>query len=304
MPYLDGVSAVRGILANQFIPIIMLSSLTYEGARTTLDALAAGAVDFIPKNFAEVSQGSKSLKRKLHDSLLEFARKNDPNAKKTSAKTEPESTPVSGSNVASASKTAATSAVKANGSAIDVVVIGASTGGPVAVADVLMALPKSFPKPLVIVQHMPEKFTKAFADRLDKHCDISIKEAVNGDLLKPGQALIAPGGHQLMFESSSRKTVKVMPGDDRVTYKPSVDVAFGSAANIYGGRVLAVVLTGMGADGCEGARLLHQKGSVIWAQDKETSTVYGMPMSVAKAELTHEILPLPQIGPRLANDLK
>jgi two-component system chemotaxis response regulator CheB len=179
-----------------------------------------------------------------------------------------------------------------------VVVIGTSTGGPVALQNVLTALPANFPLPIVLVQHMPATFTAAFAERLNNQCKITVKEALDGDTLRPGVALLAPGGKQLMISQGGK--VKVLPGDERLNYKPCVDVTFASAANVYRNQVLAVVLTGMGADGCEGARLLKQGGSTVWAQDEASSVIYGMPMAVAKANLAEEILPLSQIGPRLA----
>jgi two-component system chemotaxis response regulator CheB len=163
---------------------------------------------------------------------------------------------------------------------------------------VLTALPADFPLPLVLVQHMPATFTAAFAERLNNQCRITVKEAHDGDTLRPGVALLAPGGKQLMISQGGK--VKVLPGDERLHYKPCVDVTFASAANVYRNQVLGIVLTGMGADGCEGSKLLKQGGSTIWAQDEASSVIYGMPMAVAKANLPEEILPLAQIGPRLA----
>lgn len=180
-------------------------------------------------------------------------------------------------------------------------VIGASTGGPVALAEVLKTLPENFPVPIVLIQHMPENFTKPFSDRLDRQCNISVREAVDGDTLRPGLALLAPGGKQLIFDK--RGCVKVMAGDDRVNYKPSVDIAFGSAANVYGDKALGVVLTGMGSDGCEGARLMKEKGGAIWSQDQDSSVIYGMPMAVAKAKLTDRVLSLGNIGPALTKEI-
>ncbi len=308
MPVMDGVTAVRQIMADRPTPILMFSSLTYEGARTTLDALDAGAVDFLPKNFSEISSGSINLKNKLHSRLLAIAKpKQRVIAKKTetiSAEAEsPSSLKPSGTGSFNERKVSdsgdqelPTKAVSLKGR-VKMLVIGASTGGPVALAEVLTKLPANFPVPVVLVQHMPENFTKPFADRLDRQCHISVREAVDGDVLKPGLALLAPGGKQLVFDK--RGCVKVMAGDDRVNYKPSVDIAFGSAANIYGNKVLGVVLTGMGSDGCDGARLMKEKGGSIWSQDQESSVIYGMPMAVAKAKLTDRVLSLTDIGPAL-----
>jgi two-component system, chemotaxis family, protein-glutamate methylesterase/glutaminase len=170
-------------------------------------------------------------------------------------------------------------------------------------ADVLMALPENFPIPILLVQHMPENFTKAFAERLNKICKIEVREAVDGDLLKPGLALLAPGGKQLMLDKRHPGAVRVFHDDDRVNYKPSLDITFGSAANTYGDKVLGVVLTGMGSDGCNGARLLKESGSSIWSQDEQSCVIYGMPMAVAKAGLSDRVLSLKDMGPRLAQEV-
>ncbi|MBD3814427.1 MAG: chemotaxis response regulator protein-glutamate methylesterase, partial [Betaproteobacteria bacterium] len=182
--------------------------------------------------------------------------------------------------------------------AYKLVAIGTSTGGPVALQRVLTQLPSSFPAPIVLIQHMPAAFTKAFADRLDKLCKIRVKEAEDGDLLRPGLALLAPGGKQMMVDG--RGCVRILPGDERLNYKPCVDVTFGSAAKAYHDKVLAVVLTGMGADGREGARLLKQSGSQVWAQDEASCVIYGMPMAIVKANLSDAVYGLDDIGRHLS----
>ena len=298
MPVMDGISAVREIMAKQPTPILMFSSLTYEGARVTLDSLDAGAVDYLPKNFDEISRNSAELKQKLAERINTVARARRrvvlprfaaPVAAPAAAAL-PERAVVE-------RRVAPRPAARARRN-YGLVAIGTSTGGPVALQTVLTALPANFPLPIVLIQHMPATFTRAFAERLNSQCRISVKEAADGDPLKPGQALLAPGGRQLMITKGAK--VKVLPGDERLNYKPSVDITFASAANVYHDQVLAVVLTGMGADGCEGARLLKRNGASVWAQDEASSVIYGMPMAVAKANLTDEILPLAQIGPRLA----
>lgn len=297
MPIMDGISAVREIMAKQPTPILMFSSLTYEGARVTLDSLEAGAVDFLPKNFDEISRNPAELKQKLADRINAVAhtrRRAAPRpaaAPATSARPAAAQTPER-----QAGATPRPAPVRRRNYSL--VAIGTSTGGPVALQNVLTSLPANFPLPLVLVQHMPATFTAAFAERLNNQCKITVKEAQDGDSLRPGVALLAPGGKQLMISQGGK--VKVLPGDERLHYKPCVDVTFASAANIYRNQVLAIVLTGMGADGCEGAKLLKQGGSTIWAQDEASSVIYGMPMAVAKANLPEEILPLGQIGPRLA----
>lgn len=323
MPVMDGVTAIKHIMANRKVPILMFSSLTYEGAKITLDALAAGALDFIPKDFAEVSRSSEVLKKKLHERLITLAGTGTRSAppvpppvdSKPVAESRPTAPPIVRTPVASFSSHTAKSLSQADEvktSAGDnyrlknrpkILVIGASTGGPVALAEVLVALPAAFPLPIVLVQHMPENFTKAFAERLNKQCKIQVREAVDGDQLQPGLALLAPGGKQLMLDKRNGGSVRVLPDDDRVTYKPSLDITFGSAANAYGDKVLGVVLTGMGSDGCKGAGLLKQAGSSLWSQDEASCVIYGMPMAVAKAGLTDKVLSLQDIGPRLVREV-
>ena len=162
---------------------------------------------------------------------------------------------------------------------------------------VLTGLPANFPSPIVLVQHMPASFTPAFAERLNKLCRIEIRQAEDGDELRPGLALLAPGGKQMMIDG--RGTVKILPGDERLNYKPCVDITFGSAAKSYGDKVLSVVLTGMGADGREGARLLKQGGSTVWAQDEASCVIYGMPMAIVKANLADAVYSLDEIGKHL-----
>lgn len=298
MPYLDGVSAVKQIMAKRQVPIVMFSSMTYEGAKITLDALAAGAVDFIPKNFAEVSRHSVFLKKKLHEKLLLFVQKKKPYREDVpsddAAYSPPELRTLRNEKPASVFKKK-TLPLKGR---IRLIVIGASTGGPVAITQILTKLKSDFPSPIIVIQHMPQNFTRAFAERLNRQCALSIKEAELGDRLQPGVVLVAPGARQLLIDQEG-KMVKVIKGDDRANYKPSLDITFASAANVFGGDVLGIVLTGMGADGCEGARLLKARGSSIWSQDSETSVVYGMPAAVANAGLVDEVLPLEEIAKHL-----
>lgn len=338
MPEMDGVTAIKHIMANRPVPILMFSSLTYEGARITLDALAAGAMDFIPKDFAEVSRGSETLKQKLHERLVTLARAGNRSHSTTAKTTVTEPTPVKpvpaadtfvsqralqsertrpvtsvvpkpSAPIGRPAVTSSSSTSNRSSSADSyqlknrpkLIVIGASTGGPVALTDVLTSLPQNFPLPIVLVQHMPENFTKAFAERLNKQCRIRVREAVDGDALEPGLALLAPGGKQFMLDK--RNCVRVLPDDDRLNYKPSLDVTFGSAANAYADRVLGIVLTGMGSDGCKGARLLKDAGAAIWSQDEASCVIYGMPMAVAKANLSDLVLGLKDIGPRMVREV-
>lgn len=311
MPMMDGITAVRNIMQRCPTPVLMFSSLTHEGARVTLDALEAGAVDFLPKNFEDISRNPERVKQLLCEKIHTIARSNrrslnpPPAAPMASAaglskpavRPAPTSTPVSRPAVAPTPAPATSSAAPKRKS-YKLVAIGTSTGGPVALQRVLTQLPATFPAPIVLIQHMPAAFTKAFAERLDKLCRISVKEAEDGDVLRPGLALLAPGGKQMMIDA--RGVVKILPGDERLNYKPCVDITFGSVAKSYGDKVLAVVLTGMGADGREGARLLKQGGSQVWAQDEASCVIYGMPMAIVKANLADAIYPLDDIGRHLA----
>ena len=162
-------------------------------------------------------------------------------------------------------------------------------------------LPATFPAPIVLVQHMPASFTPAFAERLNKLCRIEVRQAEDGDVLRPGLALLAPGGKQMMVENrGGQARIRILPGDERLNYKPCVDVTFGSLARSFPGKTLGVTLTGMGSDGKEGCRMMKQSGSDIWSQDEKSSVIYGMPMAVAKAGLTDDVLSLDEIVPRLA----
>lgn len=299
MPLMDGITAVKQIMAQQPTPILMFSSLTHEGARVTLDSLEAGAVDYLPKNFEEISKNSAVLRQRLIERILTVAQAGKGRALTQSIATRsaPEAAKPAPAPAPRPATPAAPLSPRRSSGQFDVVLIGTSTGGPVALQTVLSQLPANYSVPIVLIQHMPSTFTSAFAERLDSLCQITVSEAKDGDTLKPGVALLAPGGKQLMVGKGGR--VKVLPGDERLNYKPCVDVTFGSAANAYGGRALAIVMTGMGSDGCEGAKLLKQQGAEIWAQDEATSVIYGMPMAVANAGLTSEVLPLQKIGARL-----
>jgi two-component system chemotaxis response regulator CheB len=181
------------------------------------------------------------------------------------------------------------------------VIIGTSTGGPVALQAVLTQVPPAYPFPVLVLQHMPAGFTGAFAERLNQLCRATVREARDHDLLKPGLVLVAPGGQQTtVVNRHGTLSVRVEAGDPGLRYKPSVDLSFRSAAEQVGGQVLALVLTGMGADGREGARALKAKGAEVWAQDEASSVVYGMPMAVKEAGLADQVLPLAEMGPRLA----
>ncbi|HFL7938917.1 MULTISPECIES: protein-glutamate methylesterase/protein-glutamine glutaminase [Pseudomonas] len=310
MPMMDGITAVRHIMQRCPTPVLMFSSLTHEGARVTLDALDAGAVDYLPKNFEDISRNPDKVKQMLCEKVHTISRSNRRFG--SYASPAPAAAPAPASSHAPASSFTSPALVRPAAPAraaaaahspapkrkpYKLVAIGTSTGGPVALQRVLTQLPANFPAPIVLIQHMPAAFTKAFAERLDKLCRINVKEAEDGDMLRPGLALLAPGGKQMMIDG--RGTVKILPGDERLNYKPCVDITFASAAKSYGDKVLSVVLTGMGADGREGARLLKQGGSTVWAQDEASCVIYGMPMAIVKANLADAVYSLDEIGKHL-----
>jgi len=286
MPMMDGISAVREIMTKQPTPILMFSSLTQAGARVTLDALDAGAVDYLPKSYENVAGGPTALKKALCEKIIAIAGQAKPRA--MTAATAPAPAPA-----------APRKGQKRYPQRFDLVMLGTSTGGPVALQKILTQIPANFPAPILMIQHMPGSFTGAFADRLNRQCKITVREAADGDTLKPGEALLAPGGKQMMLAGKGR--IRVFDGDERLNYKPSVDVTFGSAVKYYGKNILAVVLTGMGADGREGARLIKQTEGVVWAQESSTCVIDGMPSAVVKANLADETVPLNEVARRLVD---
>ncbi|GHA39172.1 chemotaxis response regulator protein-glutamate methylesterase [Photobacterium aphoticum] len=356
MPVMDGITAVREIMHANPTPILMFSSLTQEGAKATLDALDAGALDFLPKKFEDIARNRDEATSLLQQRVAEIARKRifmrrplrsaspvasspassatstlstlsaratgstlrEPTRPLSSTLSRPASTHTS--TAATSSQATSVSAMtprqparpapmtagrfKATGKKYQLVAIGTSTGGPVALQKILTQLPANFPLPIVLIQHMPATFTAAFAARLNNLCRIGVKEAEDGDMLKPGMAYLAPGGMQMMVDGRpGAGRLRIIDGGERMNYKPCVDVTFGSAAKVYQDKVLAMVLTGMGADGRDGSRMLKSAGATIWAQDEDSCVVYGMPQAVAKAGLSSEDLPLDRVAERILVEL-
>lgn len=283
MPNMDGIEAVKRIMAETPTPILMLSSLTREGANATLEALNAGAADFLTKDFKNISLA----KGVVIEQLCERVRALGGSKNRCDLPHHPSAPPCTEHQPAQR---------------YGLALIGASTGGPVAVEKVLTRLPKAFHLPIVLIQHMPSTFTQAFAARLNKLCAIEVKEAEDGDRLQPGTAYIAPGGRQTYIKKNGRGAyLKIGETPAGVNYRPCVDITFNSAATAFQQAVLAIVMTGMGSDGCAGAGALKRQGATIWAQDEASSVIYGMPMAVAKASLADSILPLDAIGQKLAS---
>ncbi|EHZ2844683.1 chemotaxis response regulator protein-glutamate methylesterase [Vibrio vulnificus] len=312
MPVMDGISAVREIMASVPTPILMFSSLTHDGAKATLDALDAGALDFLPKKFEDIARNRDEAVSLLQQRVIQIASKRAfmrrPVASSASVQERPQSTlnrPTTGLRreapaQAPVSRAPVAAKFRASGKKYQLTAIGTSTGGPVALQKILTKLPANYPHPIVLVQHMPATFTAAFASRLNSLCKIQVKEAEDGDVLQAGVAYLAPGGKQMMIDGRpGAARLRIIDGGERMNYKPCVDVTFGSAAKIYADKVLSMVLTGMGADGREGARMLKSAGATIWAQDEDSCVVYGMPQAVAKAGLSTEDLPLERIAERM-----
>ena len=395
MPVMDGITAVQEIMAKCPTPILMFSSLTFEGANSTFKALEAGAVDFMPKNFDDIAHKREDALNALRSSIKAVARSHIRRAPlrsssstssssatssyaartsatsslsstrpasttttrtsfgSTTSTTRPTSTLSSTSRTtttsrfSSATSATATSAAtpsttvrqdfdkiysslggvnqgrpaaamrfsfgeakgvstnfKVSGKRHELIAIGSSTGGPIALQNIIPKLPR-MNVPIVIVQHMPASFTTTFAQRLNNLSQNEVVEAQDNMILQPGHVYIAPGGQQMILERGAGKSkFRILPADPRVVYHPCVDVTFASIANIYGGNVLAMILTGMGSDGCEGCRMLKSKGSVVWAQNEDTCVVYGMPQAIVNAGIAEQILPLEKFADCIVQEMR
>jgi two-component system chemotaxis response regulator CheB len=296
MPVMDGISAVREIMAKCPTPILMFSSLTHDGAKATLDALEAGALDFLPKRFEDIATNKDDAILLLQQRIKALGRRRifrpiTPRVQPTATRSVTQSTRELSQPIRPAVRTAPPQ--RASGKSYKILLIGTSTGGPVALQKILTKLPASYPHPILLIQHMPAAFTPAFAARLNGLCAIEVKEAENGDQLRAGCAYLAPGGMQMMLERGGvYGRIKIIPGTADMNYKPCVDITFASASKVLGRDALAVVLTGMGADGREGARMLKAAGATIWAQDEASCVVYGMPQAVTAAGISSQSIAL------------
>lgn len=288
MPVMDGITAVKKIMSECPTPVLMISAATKHGANATFEAMDAGALDFITKDFHEIVENREKAGRRICSKVIDIALR-----KKSGSIT---------NNLDQ--KSTSKSSENTQFEEYDILAIGSSTGGPIAVQKVLKNISENFPLPIVVAQHMPGTFTPMFSERLDKICNLSVKEAEDGDVLMPGHVYIAPGGQQTRTIKKGQNVIlRIEKGDASLSYRPSVDITFTSIAEVYNEKVLAIILTGMGSDGCEGARNLKQVGSKIWAQDEESSVVYGMPMAVAKAGLTDQIMSIDSIAESLSHNV-
>ncbi len=292
MPEMDGISTlveIRKLYPK--LPVIMFSTLTERGAHATFDALAKGANDYVtkPANVGSVAEAINNVQTDLTPkvkALCEwYAKLNTTEVyQRQSVRNNPR----------------ATRDLRLGPVRIDVVAIGVSTGGPNALATVLPQLSADFPVPIVIVQHMPPIFTKHLADRLDQACQIKVKEAEAGETLRPGTALVAPGGmHMIVHRKGTSVTVGLNQDPLENFCRPAVDVLFRSVTEVFGARTLATVLTGMGRDGLLGCEQIRDCGGTVIAQDEATSVVWGMPGVVSQANLADRVLPLNLIAGEL-----
>ncbi len=303
MPRMDGLTALKHIMAENPCPVIMVSSLTTEGADITLKAMDLGALDFMPKLSSGSMQNVEGLEKELSGKVKALARRKafmrlvfrrerekDPLVAKKSG---PDAgcTGNPGNTLSAKPQPKRTAGLR---TIFDVVAIGVSTGGPPAVQKVLSCLPGNFPVPILIAQHMPASFTGPFAKRLDGQCAISVKEASNQEPLRAGTVYICPGGKHLRLEKSKAGLlvagVSEEPKD--ALYKPSANELMGSVGMLLGRRGLGVTLTGMGNDGLIGTKLLKEKGGWAIAQNESSCVVYGMPKAVVDAGLADEVVDL------------
>jgi two-component system chemotaxis response regulator CheB len=291
MPGMDGLTFLRQIMAESPIPTVICSTLTEQGGKVALEAMAAGAVAVVTKPRLGLKQFLEESRRELVQTLKAAARSRPraglPPTSATPARravAAPRPAPEPGLHALSVNKP---------------VVLGSSTGGTQAIEAMLLALPADAPG-IAIVQHMPEKFTAMYAERLDGVCAMRVREARHGDRIERGVVLIAPGGrHMQMRKAGGQYYVDVVDGPPVNRHRPSVDVLFRSAAECAGRDVLAIMLTGMGDDGARGMKLAHDRGARTIAQDEATCVVFGMPKEAIACGAVDSVLPLPQIAPAI-----
>jgi two-component system chemotaxis response regulator CheB len=290
MPVMDGLDTLRKLRAQGHrIPVIMCSSLTQQGARVTIEALACGASDYVGKPAGQ-SDRETAMRALGHDLIPRiYALTSLPHATLPSAAHTPWLAPQFKAQPITSTPTA--------------LVIGVSTGGPAALDILLPTLPANFPLPVLIVQHMPELFTRLLAERLNSRCSLQVHEGVEGELVRAGSIYVAKGNWHMEVQAGAHislpATLRLHQGEPENHCRPAVDALFRSAAAVYGAGVLAVVLTGMGSDGMLGARLIREHGGCVLVQDQDSSAVWEMPGAVSVAGLAHKVLPLNAIVPEI-----
>jgi two-component system chemotaxis response regulator CheB len=296
MPEMDGLATLREV--RKLYPklvVIMFSTLTQKGGAATLDALSLGANDYVtkPANVGSVTEAMERLERELIPKIKAHCRHVGYSATNFAKPVVPKTL------------IPFPSAVRPQAGPIEIVCLGTSTGGPNALAEVFADLPADFPVPIVIVQHMPPLFTAMLAERLTAHSAIPCHEGAEGQLVERGHAYVAPGGRHMEVRRPGLRTVlRLHDGPPENSCRPAVDVLFRSVAAVYGGAVLAVVMTGMGQDGLHGCEVIREKRGHIVVQDEATSVVWGMPGFVANAGYADRIVPLNQIGGEIARRVR
>jgi two-component system chemotaxis response regulator CheB len=276
MPRMDGLTAVKKIMATNPLPVVMVSALAQKEAQLTLKALELGAVDYVPKPLGPISLNMDAMKTELITKVKTAASANIRRVKPSLKEVEPPTSK----------------------SCDKVISIAASTGGPAAVAYILKHIPENTP-PILIVQHMQKGMTKLFAEGLNQECKLKVKEAEEGDVVQEGLALIAPGGFHMMVTKTGKISLTTGPPVNYV--RPSADVTMNSAAKTYAARNIGVILTGMGADGAKGIEAIKKKGGLTIAQDKKTCVVFGMPYAAIKTGCVDFIAPLERIPKEIVN---
>ncbi len=300
MPGMNGIEALKRIMAEHPVPVLMVSSLTTEGAGDTLKALELGAIDYIPKQLDGVAMKIHEIQDELIAKIIAAAGVNM--SRWLAARGQrPEARHRSSRPSSIVPSLSAKTVSLTRGSRV--VAIGCSTGGPQALIEVLPAFPSDFPAGIVIVQHMPKTFTKPFADRMNALCSLEVKEAAEGDEVKPGRILIAPGGVQCRVKRKSITctVIALTPNLEHHLHAPSADIMMQSVATVYEERGIGVILTGMGHDGLEGMKAIKAaKGRTI-AQDEKTCIVYGMPKAVVEAGCADKVIPLSGVVGEILN---
>ncbi|MFC7528139.1 chemotaxis response regulator protein-glutamate methylesterase [Actinoplanes sp. GCM10030250] len=323
MPQMDGIEAVRELRKRHAaLPVIMFSTLSAAGATATLEALAAGATDYVtkPSNVGSVQQSIEAVREQLVPRIQALGGRRRPPAPSAptrpappagvrpgAAPTRPGAPPSAPGRPPAPGPSPVRPAARKGGvqGRIDILAIGSSTGGPDALTKVLLGLPSDLAVPIVITQHMPPVFTKMFAERLDRSTPLRVVEAGEGMELIAGTVYIAPGDRHLVFHRRGTATLtQLSSAPQENSCRPAVDVMFRSVAALYGGSAFAAVLTGMGQDGRGGAKVLRDSGAEVLAQDEASSVVWGMPGAVVAAGLADEVLPLDRIAGALLNRVR
>jgi len=287
MPKMDGLDFLERLMRLRPMPVLMVSTLTERGSDITFRALELGAVDFVSKPKLDIARGMEEYAIQITDKIRATAQ-----ARVRKAPAEPEVKEKYSADAILPSVAGRYSSTE------KLIIIGASTGGTEAIKDILVRLPADAPGVLV-TQHMPEHFTKSFADRLDTLCKISVKEAEDNERILPGHAYIAPGhSHLLLKRSGANYMTKLDQGELVNRHRPSVDVLFRSAANVAGANALGIILTGMGKDGVQGLLEMRRGGAFTIAQDEASCVVFGMPKEAIAAGAVCEVLPLQNIARR------